>query len=152
MCREYLYPFIFQFLLVRLRDRHPSISTRYFRISIPSGAIKSISLVTANSDTSSFQFLLVRLREACSSASIRFSNSFQFLLVRLRDKLDLENERALPAFQFLLVRLREYLVQLQIYHLLFISIPSGAIKRNRISELEHELSNISIPSGAIKRC
>ncbi len=55
---------VFQFLLVRLRGAGGGAALApLLRISIPSGAIKRIRVLTGYQYTVTFQFLLVRLRD-----------------------------------------------------------------------------------------
>ena len=118
--------YLFQFLLVRLKERLDSISKVF---------------------TAAFQFLLVRLKAIQPVASSVGVYQFQFLLVRLKEKL-IKFIRLNLAFQFLLVRLKEKHHDSRRRNE-DISIPSGTIK-SLIFRVKPSLLLISIPSGTIK--
>jgi len=67
---------IFQFLLVRLRVLHCRRYAKIYRISIPSGAIKSVANCADNGENAVFQFLLVRLRDPFEYVNLRFEAHF----------------------------------------------------------------------------
>jgi len=52
----------FQFLMVRLKEQRTVSERVFFKISIPYGAIKSLSAYLLTPVTTSFQFLMVRLK------------------------------------------------------------------------------------------
>ena len=83
-----------------------------------------------------FQFLLVRLRVISAVSFISMGNRFQFLLVRLRDDFVSTAGSYVIVFQFLLVRLRELVVFCSRSNIRYISIPSGAIKRQKDAATE----------------
>jgi len=144
---------------------------RICRISIPSGAIKSIlfwpykkrkNVISIPSGAiKSWRLILCQTARRISipSGAIKsknphigeiFFHEFQFLLVRLRDGKTYAIIEYYPTFQFLLVRLRALYKRVQRGGKI-ISIPSGAIKSWWINGLEVIYIIISIPSGAIKR-
>ena len=93
---------------MRLRENCFSISSSFYTISIPSGAIKRENLYSDIDNLNSFQFLLVRLRARIDHACSKQIIPFQFLLVRLRVRRTSIFLKHLAEFQFLLVRLREF--------------------------------------------
>ena len=159
----------FQFHLVRLK--HIARSTIRFLslISIPLGAIKTLTRLCPLCDVSAFQFHLVRLKPGGISY-IYTRRIFQFHLVRLkllgncslfptkRISIPLgaiktgthsNSSGCCTIFQFHLVRLKRcsigaYRTRKQI------SIPLGAIKTITLLKQCNKNSLISIPLGAIK--
>ena len=116
--------FLFQFLLVRLKAHGKHTVNRYYKISIPSGTIKSGGNGSEISEVHEFQFLLVRLKAyvACnlpSVISIPSGTIKVWLCWRCCNQGD-------------------------------ISIPSGTIKSRMLPILKSKY-RISIPSGTIKR-
>jgi len=98
---------IFQFLLVRLRERLFRLRLRDFQISIPSGAIKSLSSISHNGGEKKFQFLLVRLRAYTGAPPSGVTHI------------------SIPSGA--IKRNMKLIIRGLLY---YISIPSGAIKRN----------------------
>ena len=78
--------YVFQFLLVRLREQSKNMQKPINFISIPSGAIKSGMYCSIVRGRLLFQFLLVRLRVIGASIITVIYHLFQFLLVRLREE------------------------------------------------------------------
>ena len=70
--------------------------------------------------------------------------------MRLRVKLPLRAIFIHFAFQFLLVRLRVFENTHEFFKFVYLSIPSGAIKRAFWNDENRDLDSLSIPSGAIK--
>jgi len=77
---------VFQFLLVRLKGAEKLLSPVIFMfISIPFGAIKSLTVFGLIFFIAVFQFLLVRLKEYLEKNINKLPMKFQFLLVRLKE-------------------------------------------------------------------
>ncbi len=115
--------------MVRLKAvSDEAYSEKITGISIPYGAIKSVSRLFAKSLFEVFQFLMVRLKGSLPVGFSQLRLVFQFLMVRLKVSGFFRIVRKTGRFQFLMVRLKAISFYFVIKSL-SISIPYGAIKR-----------------------
>jgi len=96
----------FQFLLVRLKDYCFDLWLLVYKISIPSGAIKSLNSLKEIDFVIPFQFLLVRLKVLLvfnKKPPLNLISIPSGAIKRVKPEYDIRTDR---LFQFLLVRLK----------------------------------------------
>ena len=121
-------PFLFQFLMVRLKGLGKHRKNNSSNISIPYGAIKSTLTRKINTRLEIFQFLMVRLKDMVKTISFRPSKQISIPYGAIK---------SWGASACISARTT-------------ISIPYGAIKRSCKPIRNSRRTVISIPYGAIK--
>ena len=118
----------FQFLLVRLKEYYSHPHQSSYKISIPSGTIKSTNKVRKRNNCKQISIPSGTIKRNDLYKAVAELVEFQFLLVRLKED-EVDKQKKLLLFQFLLVRLKGVGFPVIVGNRILISIPSGTIKR-----------------------